>query len=172
VERLATIFGIYTLVLVSLIACDSPIGPHGGGPLATSTIPPETLRTPIPLPPTRVVTPDTGPLYTVTPRPSEAADNLGVLWHPTSGKIVQGQAYIFSLYTHCGLDQYVDFDGSFWEAAEPAYRVWGNAPPGVGNPGQLGTITLLDVDHARFEFDGGSFDFIRHIGPKVTSGCY
>ena len=171
-ERLATIFGVYTLVLVSLFACDSPSGPQGEGPITTSTIPSETLRTPIPLPPTHVITPGAGPMRTVTPDPSGAIPNPGMLWYPMSAKVVQGQAYIYSLYTHCGLDQRVDFDGSFWDAAEPEYRKWGNAPPGIGDPGHIGTMTLLDAGHARFEFDGGSFDFIRHIGPKVIPGCY
>lgn len=171
-KRLITILSLGSIILITQVACDGPGAPNAGGNSATSTTPSETLRTPIPLPPTPVITPGAGPLRTVTPDPSGATPNLGILWYPSSAKVIQGQAYIFSIYTHCGLDQHVDFDGSFWIAAEPAYREWGNAPPGIGNPGQMGTMTLLDADHARFEFDGGSFDFIRHDAPKAFRGCY
>lgn len=171
-KRLASIVGLAAFVLITQVACDGPSAAKGVGSEATSTIPPDTLRTPIPLPPTPVITPGAGPMRTVTPDPSGAAPNSGMLSYPTSAKVVQGQVYIFSLYTHCGIDQYVDFDGSFWDAAEPEYRKFGNAPSGVGDPGQMGTMTLLDADRARFEVDGRSFDFIRHDGPKVIRVCY
>lgn len=123
-------------------------------------------RTPLPLPPTR--TADSQP----TPDESDTSPELGVLTEPVSGKVQLGQAYIFAIYTHCGLDQRVDFDGSFWIAADPSLREFGNAPAGVGNPVQSGVMTLIDTNLARFEYDGGQFDFIRHEGPKRIRGCY
>lgn len=171
-KRLITILGLGCITIITQVACDGLVTPNTGGSSATPTIPSQTLRTPIPLPPTRVITPGAGPNRTVTPGPSGATANLGMLWYPTSAKVMQGQYYIFGIYTHCGLDQQVDFDGSFWDAAEPAYREWGNAPPGIGDFGQMGTMILLDADHARFEFEGGSFDFIRHVGSKAIRVCY
>ena len=82
-----------------------------------------------------------------------------------------GKAYPFQLYTHCGVEYAVDFDGAFWDLADPAWQSRsGNPPSGIGNPYQGGTMTLLDPDHARFAFSGGSIAFIRHIGPKLVPG--
>lgn len=171
-KRPITVLSIGFMILVTQAACDGPGNPTAGDSGTTATIPSDRLRTPIPLPPSPVVSPDSGRMRTATPDPSGATASPGILSYPMSAKVIQGQAYIFSLYTHCGIDQYVDFDGSFWDAADSAYRETGNAPQGVGNPGQSGIMTLLDADHARFEFDGGSFDFIRHMGPKAPLGCY
>jgi hypothetical protein len=31
-------------------------------------------------------------------------------------------------------------------------------------------MTLIDAEHARFDFDGGSILFTRHKGPKTIPG--
>lgn len=87
--------------------------------------------------------------------------------HPTpqSAHVERGKAYPFVLGTHCGVDYYTDFDGSFWDVLEKNY-----APTSLGNPSQRGTMTLTDDDHAMFEFDNGSILFARHLGPKVLAG--
>jgi hypothetical protein len=104
------------------------------------------------------------------------ASGLAGMWQwPRSGRAAIGQAYDFALYTHCGInDAPVDFDGSFWDAVyTPASVVEvANPPPGMGNPGQSGTMTLLDTDHARFTFTGGAVDFTRHSGRKLIAVCY
>jgi hypothetical protein len=129
-------------------------------------------KTPLPLPPTRVSVAGATPLPTWTPQGPSVTPQPGRLREPMSGSVQQGQAYIFSLYTHCGIDQYVDFDGSFWDAADPSLRAFGNAPAGIGNPAQLGKMTLIETNRARFEYEGGAYDFVRHDGPKLIRICY
>jgi hypothetical protein len=89
--------------------------------------------------------------------------------------VKQGQAYHFTLYTHCGLDGSVDFDGSFWDvSASPITGSGGNGRPRFDNPHQKGVMTLLDASHARFEYFYEGFrtiDFVRHVGPKHLMGC-
>ena len=94
------------------------------------------------------------------------------LMYPKSPRVEIGKPYAISIYTHCGIDTYLDFDGSFWNALEPAHRNAANPPLGVGNPGQNGNMTLVDENHARFEFDNRVFYFHRHIGPKMDRGCF
>jgi hypothetical protein len=90
---------------------------------------------------------------------------------PHSQPVEVGKAYPLQLYTHCGVDYSVDFDAAFWDLADPAWQSRnGNPPPGIGNPYQDGTIRLIDPDHARFDFSGGSIPFTRHIGPKLVPG--
>jgi hypothetical protein len=98
----------------------------------------------------------------------------GRVMQPKSPRAELGKPYPIVLYTHCGLDHMVDFDGSFWDALEPGHRASNNLnpPPGVGNPTQRGTITLVDEGHARFEFGNRVFYFHRHAGPKLVPGCY
>ena len=77
-----------------------------------------------------------------------------------STRAEKGRAYLFQLYTHCGIDFSVDFDGSFWDAT-------GTRPAGIGNPIQKGTMTLLDTRYARFSYDKGSIGYTRHAGVKT-----
>jgi len=96
-----------------------------------------------------------------------------LLIYPASPRVEQGKPYPFSIYTHCGLDAYLDFDGSLWDSLDPTDKASGrNPPPGVSNPGQLGTMTLIDEGHAKFEFNGRRFYFHRHVGPKPDPGCF
>jgi hypothetical protein len=179
---------ITSLVLLALMACDSDLEP---GPLPSSspttsvspTLPirSELRLTPIALPPTVEANVEVTILPSWTPDKHDAIPRPGVVHLPRSGRVQVGQAYIFHIYTHCGVDQRVDFDGSFWDAAKPEFRLFGNAPPGVGDPGQAGIMTLLDSGHARFEVvptdsplasPGLKFDFVRHDGPKHIRVCY
>ena len=106
------------------------------------------------------------PIATWTPiSPAEAEQNPDVR-EPLSPSAELGKAYPFKLYTHCGADLAVDFDGSFWQLSNPT-----EVPQSLGDPSQEGTMTLIDPDHARFDFEGGSLWFIRHQGPKYILPC-
>src|SRR5919108_4660661 len=106
------------------------------------------------------------PIATWTPiSTAEATQNPDVR-EPLSPPAELGKAYPFQLYTHCGTDLAVDFDGSFWQLSNPA-----QVPESLGDPSQEGTMTLIDPDHARFDFEGGSLLFIRHQGPKYILPC-
>jgi hypothetical protein len=83
-----------------------------------------------------------------------------IVVHPKSARAVMGKAYPYQLYTHCGIDFSVDFDGSFWDAT-------GTRPAVIGNPIQKGTLTLVDTRHARFSYDKGSISYTRHVGVKT-----
>jgi len=87
----------------------------------------------------------------------------------TSSDVAVGQERPFELYTHCGIDSRVDFDGSFWQS-----YVVGNTPA-VGDPFRKGTMTLLSGEVAVFRFesqgDEASVYFIRNDTPKPEVGC-
>jgi hypothetical protein len=106
------------------------------------------------------------PIATWTPiSPAEAQQNPDVR-EPLSSPAELGKSYPFQLYTHCGADLAVDFDGSFWQLSNPA-----EVPESLGDPSQEGKMTLIDSDHARFDFEGGSLLFIRHRGLKYILPC-
>ena len=109
-----------------------------------------TVRAATPASGTRV--PGVTRLPSATPKP--------IVVQAKSAHAVTGKAYSFQLYTHCGIDFSVDFDGSFWDAT-------GTRPSGIGNPIQKGTMTLVDTRHARFSYDKGSISYTRHAGVKT-----
>ncbi|MCA1726930.1 MAG: hypothetical protein LC722_04565, partial [Actinobacteria bacterium] len=77
-----------------------------------------------------------------------------------------GVPYRYSIHVHCGIDQLVDFDGSFWEidGASPALS---QATPEIN-----GTITLVEEDRAVFELDSGDkAEFRRDGTEKRLSLC-
>lgn len=85
---------------------------------------------------------------------------------PSSSDVAIGQKRPVKLYTHCGIDFRVDFDGSFWQSYAGKARA-------VGDPFQKGTMTLLSGDVAVFRF--GSTDvvyFVRNDTPKPKGICY
>ncbi len=120
-------------------------------------------------------------LTTATRMGRKRPPTQGLRLQPRSAYVVAGRAYPFRLYTHCGIDFSTDFDHAFWDVADAGWRGSnGNPPSGIGNPFQIGTMTLVDRDHARFEIAssdnttpssrGGSIRFIRHQGPKIVPG--
>lgn len=117
--------------------------------------------------PTMTPTPDSQfPVTTWTAiSPAEVEESLDV-HEPRSSPAELGKAYPYKLYTHCGVDLAVDFDGSFWQLSHPV-----EVPESLGDPSQEGTMTLIDSDSARFDFAGGSLYFIRHQGPKHIPPC-
>jgi hypothetical protein len=90
---------------------------------------------------------------------------------PTSPEVAIGQERPFELYTHCGIDFRVDFDGSFWQA----YGGEGKAPVVGSFLEKKGTMTLLSQDVAAFRFrsrgEGASVYFVRNDTPKPEVGC-
>jgi hypothetical protein len=91
-----------------------------------------------------------------------------------SGPAEMGVEYKFSLYTHCGLDQGVDFDGSLWDferSGDPADKV-GAPPTRFSNPYDYGTMKLISKDEAEFRSSKGvSVIYRRHAGPKLVFIC-
>ena len=92
----------------------------------------------------------------------------------TTGQPTHVQAGVqnaYRLYTHCGPDWRTFFDGSYWDLAAPVQ-------PGLGDPYQDGTMTLMAADEARFDYvanqSPASISFHRHVtgGPlKPPLGC-
>ena len=80
-----------------------------------------------------------------------------------------GQERPFKLYTHCGIDFRVDFDGSFWQSYGEGKT------PAVGFNFEKGTMTLLSGEVAVFRFqsrgDEASIYFVRNDTPKPEVGC-
>ncbi len=120
-------------------------------------------------------------LATATRMGRERPATQGLQLQPHSAYVAAGHAYPFRLYTHCGIDFATDFDHAFWDVADAAWRGSnGNPPSGIGNPFQMGTMTLVDRGHARFDIAdsgstvssarGGSIRFVRHRGPKIVPG--
>jgi hypothetical protein len=86
---------------------------------------------------------------------------------PRSATVEEGVRYRMTVYTHCGLDYLLDFDGSFWEVASgPAYD------DTLGDPDDEGIITLVGVDDAVYESSGGGeFPLRRVEGPREVWLC-
>ncbi len=118
---------------------------------------------------------------TVTRMGRERPLAQGLQIEPHSSYVAVRRTYPFRLYTHCGVGFAVDFDHRFWDVADTAWRgSYGTSPLGIGNPFQTGTMTLIDRDHARFDFSSGGnalphfpgahIHVTRHIGPKIVPG--
>ena len=63
--------------------------------------------------------------------------------------VTAGPPVPYTLYTHCGIDE-AKIGGRWFEADHPLSDGNGNPPPGWGNPGQPGTITMLSASTAEF----------------------
>jgi hypothetical protein len=115
---------------------------------------------------------------------SLADTRRAIVLHPRSRPAVRGRAYPFRLYTHCGANYAVDFNHTFWDLTDKRWAdrgyPHGVAPhAGLDDPFQLGTMTLIDANHARFDFmlRAGALPgvrgqqhihFTRHRGRKVV----
>jgi hypothetical protein len=72
-----------------------------------------------------------------------------------------GVPYRIEFYTHCGIDFWTKFDGSYWDAVDHDNST-GNPPRGLGNPYDFGTMTLLSENDARYVSESGrAFRFTR-----------
>jgi hypothetical protein len=88
------------------------------------------------------------------------------------GGLQIGVPYRLRLYTHCGIDFWTRFDGSYWNALGYNNRR-GNPPDGLGNPSDPGVITLVTRDSARYVSESGlAIDFVRAQGRPAGMVCY
>ena len=80
---------------------------------------------------------------------------------PASAPVEEGVQYRFEL-GHCGIDDLIDFDGSFWDPEGPLPDA-----PFAANEDE-GIMTLIAEDRARYEsLGGGVVTFVRHDGPRL-----
>jgi hypothetical protein len=100
-------------------------------------------------------------------RSQDLGEGRARFW-PNSVRVEEGVAYQITVYTHCGLDFLLDFDGSFWKlSADPPQT------PAWGNPEDSGVITLTGDDTALYRSSQGvEVDVTRLTGPKDVRLCY
>ena len=84
-----------------------------------------------------------------------------------------GVAYRFRLSTHCGVDHFVDFDGSFWRAVHEAAAIDRGDYRKLDPLTERGTMTLLAPDRSRYASNNGPvIDFVRIGSRKRVSPCF
>jgi len=103
---------------------------------------------------------------------------IGVGWlvTPRSRPVERHIPYPYSLDLLCGIGPWVDFDDAFWDVpSKRGYLAWWNDH--VDHWGSVafprlahGTMTLVDSNHARFDWNGTSYVFVRHKGEKRWTG--
>jgi hypothetical protein len=83
-----------------------------------------------------------------------------------------GVPYRIDLYTHCGIDFWTRFDGSYWDAV--GYdNSSGNPPEGLGNPYDHGSMTLLSEKEARYVSQSGKvIRFTRAAERPKGMACF
>jgi hypothetical protein len=88
------------------------------------------------------------------------------------GGLEVGVPYRIELYTHCGIDYWTRFDGSYWDAVGYDNST-GNPPSGLGNPVDFGTMTLLSEDEAEYVSDSGTvIRFVRASERPEGMACF
>lgn len=105
-------------------------------------------------------------LATASPRSEELPNEQVRIW-PRSSRVEAGIRYRITVYTHCGLDYLLDFDGSFWDSAQaaPSEAAW-------DDPDDDGVITLDSENEAIYRSSKGfEFRLTRHPGPKAVYLC-
>lgn len=146
---------IITVLFALLAACTGPTDPSASPVPSVESIPEEPQ---IELPAEALSVPEPSP-WPIRPDEKRA--------HASSSDVGVGQERPFELYTHCGIDFSVDFDGRFWQS-------YGNIPT-VDLLSEKGTMTLLSADVAVFRFeshgDAASIYFVRNDTPKPKLGC-
>lgn len=89
-----------------------------------------------------------------------------------SAPVEIGVPYTFRLFTRCGLDYLVDFNGHLWDAVDPAGSRRSGPPKGFDSPRDLGVMTLVNRELAEFESSTGKVvRFVRHPGRKKVKPC-
>lgn len=105
------------------------------------------------------------PEPTTEPRSEELPDYRVRVW-PNSARVEEDVPYRIDVYTHCGLDHLLDFDGSFWEVTQ------GPEAPELGDPEDEGVITLESEDRAVYRSStGATFELRRLEGPREIYLC-
>lgn len=105
------------------------------------------------------------PSPTASPRHKSLPDGRVRIW-PTSPSVEEGIPYRITVFTHCGLERSLDFDGSFWDVTEqPTF-------PELGGFEDEGVITLESRDEATYRSASGqAFRLARHEGPRAVYPC-
>lgn len=113
------------------------------------------------------------PAATAEPRISESPDENGrYRIEPVSPPAEVGVPYDFTLFTRCGLDTFVDFNGSLWDTVDEAGSKKKGPPAGFESPEDRGVMTLVNQELAEFESSSGKLvRFIRHPGAKKVKSC-
>ena len=97
------------------------------------------------------------------------------LFFPVSGRVTAGLKYRFVLLTRCGLDYPTgpDFDGSFWDAADPAQQnKLANPPPGFAQPEDVGYMIVVAPDTAEFHSSAGGVEtYTRRTKALIAGLC-
>lgn len=82
-------------------------------------------------------------------------------------------AYHFEIRSHCGIGDPIEFDGRFWVPEQTRYRRGHHAPPGFDFNTDVGTLTLVDSDTAKYVSSGGTTVLFEPFdGVVKLSGCY
>lgn len=91
---------------------------------------------------------------------------------PVSAPVEVGVPYRFDLFTRCGLDVLVDFNGALWVTVDPAGSYESGPPKGFDSPRDAGVMTLVNQELAEFESSQGkTVRFIRDPGTKKIKAC-
>lgn len=102
---------------------------------------------------------------------SRLVDRTGL---PCESGVAMGQPYALGLYTHCGIG-WAYFDGRWWVADPPQNDRSGNPPRGWKNPVDVGAMTLVTEDQARFVSEAGLVAEFRALSREAVdnpeSGC-
>ena len=97
------------------------------------------------------------------------------LFFPVSSRVTPGLKYRFVLLTRCGLDYPTgpDFDGSFWDAADPGQRnKLANPPPGFAQPEDVGYMIVVAPDIAEFHSSAGGVEtYMRRTKTLIAGLC-
>jgi len=109
-----------------------------------------------------------------SPVPASPASSSELIVFPSSPRVERGVEYRYTLYTHCGLDSKVDFDGSLWDYSGPGPPDdgSGNPPAGFDNPFDHGTMRLTSGDIAEYRSSAGFVaKYRRRDNPKQVQMC-
>ena len=104
------------------------------------------------------------PVPTWTPLPDDHDPHF--TGYPISGPARRGVPYRFSIYSHCGVDYDLDFDGSYWQASSTGGRL-----TSLGFNDTSGILIRTDEDSAVFIYPFGRIPLVRHPGLKAMPGC-
>lgn len=148
------------MVIVALVAACT--GPTGRDASSGPSVEPTTNDSPVVIPPEALPVPEPSP-WPIRPGLERA--------RPTSSDVAIGKEKFLELYTHCGIDFDVDFDGSFWQLYPDSKT------RGLGTSFQIktGTMTLLSDQVAVFHFEHHDEQravyFVRNDSPKPLGSC-
>lgn len=148
-------------VLVAACAGGPPSGPPPPEPTWNPTVPyvmPTRLPSEIAVEPIR-------PLPPLTPVPPPSPSGRIDLGPPRSQPAEIGRTYAFTT-GHCGFDDSLDFDGSYWTVSAMS-----DDPSGVSINSAVGTITFESHDVALFRSGAFAARLARLVGTMWGQLC-